>query len=547
MCNEAPPSRRIDPVTPLVFLALLGAVLGLQWGSGAYRAELAGHPDEAAHYVTGLMLRDWVAAGLPASPLRFAENFYVHYPKVALGHWPPVFYLVQAAWTLVFSPSRVAVLLLMALLAAAVALLLYLRLRAECGKLIAVAMALLLVSLPIVQRFTHMVMTEVLVMLLSFGAALVYGRFLEKPAWRETILFSLLAVLAIMTNGKGLALALLPPLAVLIGWRWELLRSVLFWFPALPVAVLCGPWYALITSRSLAMAGRPSGEFTRVAAVENLRLLAGFFGWWTCGLILAGLAVKVLGPLRRGRMSGPWAALLALILSVWAFHSVVRAGLEWRYMMTAIPPAIALAGAGARWLADVLSRAGLRAAWAAVCVLLATGALYAWERFTLVVKPSDGYPALVRELLAKPEFRHSVMLVAADAAREGAFIAEVAVQERRPGHVVLRATKMLASSTWSGRQYRTRYDHPEDVGDFLESVPVGLVALDTDPTVPWRPHRQQLVEALRQRPDRWALVNLGAYPNSRLRVYRLAGHESRPAGKVRVDMRPRLGRVIESQ
>lgn len=160
---------------------------GLTWASGAFQAEFVGNPDEAAHYVTGLMVRDYVAAGLPRGPLRFAENYYLHYPKVALGRWPPGFYLLQTAWTMVFSPSRLSILLSM--------------------------------------------------------AALAYGKFLDQPRWREAIVFSVLAVLAIMTHGKTLALALLPGFAILIGRRLDLLRRACFWFPALPVLVICGPWY----------------------------------------------------------------------------------------------------------------------------------------------------------------------------------------------------------------------------------------------------------------------------------------------------------------
>ena len=52
--------------------------------------------------MTGLMVRDYIAAGFPDSPFRFAENYYLHYPKVAIGHWPPVFYSIQAAWMLIF-------------------------------------------------------------------------------------------------------------------------------------------------------------------------------------------------------------------------------------------------------------------------------------------------------------------------------------------------------------------------------------------------------------------------------------------------------------
>lgn len=109
--------RRVE-IGALSFLAFLAVALGLQWHDGAFLGEFGAHPDEAAHYVTGLMFHDYTAVMHFGSPMRFAENYYLHYPKVAIGHWPPVFYLIQGIWTIPFSTSRVSVMVLMAVLAA---------------------------------------------------------------------------------------------------------------------------------------------------------------------------------------------------------------------------------------------------------------------------------------------------------------------------------------------------------------------------------------------------------------------------------------------
>ncbi|MGB6075548.1 MAG: hypothetical protein WBG29_07920, partial [Candidatus Acidiferrales bacterium] len=85
----------------LIWLILLVPVLCLQWYDHAFLGEFGGYPDEPAHYVTGLMFHDYFASLHYFSPLQFAENYYVHYPKVGIGHWPPVFYLLQAFWTLI--------------------------------------------------------------------------------------------------------------------------------------------------------------------------------------------------------------------------------------------------------------------------------------------------------------------------------------------------------------------------------------------------------------------------------------------------------------
>src|SRR5208283_5155063 len=96
-----------------VLVALLAAG---QFTSGAYRSDFSATSDEPAHVVSSLMVREYLAHHLFENPLRFAENYYVHFPKVAIGHWPPLFYCAEAIWTLVFGASRATLLLLILLL-----------------------------------------------------------------------------------------------------------------------------------------------------------------------------------------------------------------------------------------------------------------------------------------------------------------------------------------------------------------------------------------------------------------------------------------------
>src|SRR6266705_2811655 len=94
---------------------LSGFAIALQWGAGAYQSEVAGDPDEPAHLVTGLMARDYLSHAGERGPMQFARDYYLHYPKVAIGHWPPLFYAEQALWTLVFPSSRSSLLMMIAL------------------------------------------------------------------------------------------------------------------------------------------------------------------------------------------------------------------------------------------------------------------------------------------------------------------------------------------------------------------------------------------------------------------------------------------------
>ena len=139
-------------VRAAVAASFLAFVILLQLWSGTYRSEFAGYPDEGAHYVTGLMVHDYIVGGRLAPLEKFAKNYYLHYPKVSIGHWPPLFYVAQAVWTLVFPASRASLLLLMACITSVVAFALYRAVASEMGSFAGIAAGLFLISLPVTQE-----------------------------------------------------------------------------------------------------------------------------------------------------------------------------------------------------------------------------------------------------------------------------------------------------------------------------------------------------------------------------------------------------------
>ena len=200
--------RMTSRATLIGFVVFLAFAVILQALSGAYAVDFAGNPDEPAHYVTGVMVRDYLAAFPWQPPMTFARNFYSHYPIVAIGHWPPMFYVAQAAWTLPFGVSRLSVLLLMAILSAATATVVFASWRRRFGNAAAGALALAFLSVPIVQEHGRMVMAEMLVALFTLLAVAAYRRYLETGHWRDSLQFALAASAAILTKPNGLALAL---------------------------------------------------------------------------------------------------------------------------------------------------------------------------------------------------------------------------------------------------------------------------------------------------------------------------------------------------
>ena len=508
-------------VAPAFLFFLAFAVL-LQILGGAFTADFGGSPDEPAHYVTGLMVRDYLATLPWPSPMPFAENFYRHYPIVAIGHWPPMFYGVQAVWTLGFGTSKESILLLIAVLAAAVAAVLFILWRPRIGALGAGALALGFLAAPVVQQHVRMVMAEMLLVLLVMLAAVAYKRYLDTEGWRDAVAFGVLSSAAILTKPNGLALALLPMFAVIAMRRLELLKRSSFWLPAVIVIALCGPWYVLtfhLAREGWSTSYSPSW-LIRQPALVNGQFLARLIGLPVFGLAVSGMLYE-LWP-RRSRVVGTDAAVMAaLIASVWTFHSFIAPVRDPRHLIPAIPPllhfsAVAILAVGAR--AGVGADAGRRivtVAASGLAVLLVVAGLRAHT------KPYVGADTAVDEFL-RPSSGSSVVLVSSEGYGEGVFIAELASREQRPGHRVVRATKVLSESNWDRSRYRLLYSSPEDADRVLAQEGVTFIVLDVggESTRPAVPHHRQLL-ALTDNPARWR--KLQSERRSQFHVYQAVG------------------------
>src|SRR5215469_14220697 len=90
-----------------------------QWLSKANLASFSAYPDEASHYISGLLIRDYVFHGFPRSPYQYAVAYYAHVPFFAIGYWPPLFYAAEGLWMSLLGDSRAAVLPFVALITAA--------------------------------------------------------------------------------------------------------------------------------------------------------------------------------------------------------------------------------------------------------------------------------------------------------------------------------------------------------------------------------------------------------------------------------------------
>ena len=161
----------------MAFLVLIALAVCTQHWIGAYQSELQG--DATGHYVSGLVIHDYVKAALSfqlTSPIHYLAWFHGHYPLVGIGHWPPVYYLVEAVWMLCFATSLTSVLMLSAVVTACTAWLVWFCLRRAFGAAIGYLAAGMVIIMPVVLRGTAELMLDVPVALACLAAAIAFAR-----------------------------------------------------------------------------------------------------------------------------------------------------------------------------------------------------------------------------------------------------------------------------------------------------------------------------------------------------------------------------------
>jgi hypothetical protein len=501
---------------------------GLNAARGAMESHFGAHQDEPSHVVTGLLLRDYVTSADRPDPLTFAKEHYLHYPKGAFGQWPPGFYVLQLLWTLPFGTSRISLILLMSLTGALAATAVFVFLRRELGTAYGALGGLFFLLLPGVQNYGSRVLTEVPLALLLLLASLQFGRYLKSERARDAVGFALLSSAAILTKGSALCLALLPPFALCLSGRWRLFRRGSLWLAALIVAVLCGPWYAF----ALRISKTTWGQGSSLSLSHALEVLPdygpGFVrlgGPILLAMALCGIAIACVDRGRRQR----WAAPLALIPSLVALLALTPVGADPRHLIPLAPIWVMAAALAAHWTSQrIAPRSSVPLLWlAALAGFLVT--------FELPSKRNTGFQPAVAGLLADERLDQAVFLIASDAIGEGAFVSEVALHEPRPGHVVLRGSKVLSRSTWTGGDYQSFFTTTADLDAYLQSIPVAVVAVDLSAVErEWFEHMTLVCEMLAERPDSWKpigafdVVRNGKPQAAGLHLFRLEGFERLP-------------------
>jgi hypothetical protein len=538
---------RISSAGGAVTLLILAIVTWMQFRGGAFEADLASNADEAAHFITGAMVHDYLRTAIGSSPMAFAEEYYARYPKVAFGHWPPGFYAIQAVWYALFGVSITAGMWLVGCVAALAIAVLAWRIYRLHGVWISVVCTVITLASPLVQQAILSILADMLAALFTLLAVFALAEAWERPCQRAWLLFCGWMIAALVTKSSALPLAIIAPLAALPLLREAKWRPRSWWVVAgIVVGLLCAVAAALgVVFRYRGSAMFAINWLDRLPQLNSLLSVVP----WPVGLIAAA-------SLFRGSPAGTERKVLVKVLVLFIATSIpaqlfARDVVEPRYFLPLLFASLLLFAEGLHRLFDRLASAnpgqGL-----AVRLLLSVGLILLITQLTPASTSTwrRGYREVARAIPMG-----SVVLISADASGEGAFIAARRVEANdtvaRTGFV-LRASKLLLRSDWMGRVFEPTVSTVEQVHEILDRSGVGFLVLDKTgfETMPTRPQHRLLLAAVRDS-RRFRLV--GEFPltsqdvrwGNAFAVYENLLLPKSQSGVVRLDLTNSLGRILE--
>ena len=192
----------------IAFVIAFDVAAFFQWADGAFQSEFGGHPDEAAHYLTGVRVRD---AAMHARDL--TREGGARHPIAALRR-TPAFDVAEGGWMLVFGTSRIAVLLFMAALAAATTTLIFCAVRREFGDWAAAIASLLWLCAPAVRESYETILPEQFAAFFLTGAALLWARRMDDRATPRTAVSGWIRGTAVFGGGWVLAIAIASVISI---------------------------------------------------------------------------------------------------------------------------------------------------------------------------------------------------------------------------------------------------------------------------------------------------------------------------------------------
>ncbi|MDO9459868.1 MAG: glycosyltransferase family 39 protein [Alphaproteobacteria bacterium] len=555
-------ARNKTLISLLAFSALFCAIIASQYFRGVFSSELMS--DATGHYVTTLLAHDYIRNILPANPVTYAVDYFIHYPSIRIGSNPPLFYAFSSLWALITSDSVQSALILSAVLGAlycVISMWWHTRLQGlSAGIIVAVSIALL----PTFQRVAGSFLLDIPIGIFSLIAAICYAKFLHQGDRRPAVIFSIFAAAALLVKLSSLFLAVMVPLAILISGKYSLLRSRNFWLPVLIVGTLVTPWY-LFTFETLVSGAKTQWDYAYplLALTGYLSVLAKNLTLPGCALVIAGLIdrLRFIRACKGSFEADHWAVIIALACSVILLQVFIPANILDRYMITALGPLMMMMWPGAAAVGNLLARQLERRKLTSenfnrkIPHLILTVILGMIFINALQIEPA---PTNQMALVAKKVFdnlpaNNPVVVIGSDGSRGSSFIAQVAqLDPVRPSIFTVRGARLFGEeSGFMNIDYKPKFSTPGEVLNELQRLSVAMIIVDRAAEAQIWQHNKDLAWLVDNKPELWHTVwtmdNPGGDGTLSLHILKSSESKVKDISLLREAFRPNSGNIGTAQ
>jgi hypothetical protein len=462
-------------------LVLIG-VVALQWHAASLLLGSSLQGDEAKHFTSGVMVYDYLRSGFTLKPIPFAEQFEVRYPLVAIGQWPPMYYAIQAVFYFVAGPFIRSAQVLSALMAVALASLIFLGLKADVGVRVALIAAGVFLAAPLMQGAAWQVMSDLLTGLFVYLAIAAFAKVLDAPGNKMSALaFAAYAVAAILSKGSAWALAPFFLFAPILSRRAGFFRSR--WFMgAIVIVVLFGSAFYLFAAR-LGI-GYPMflpyflslGIKARWLTVEQVLAFAPA-SMLVIGVIGALIAIHA----RWWLNDHTHRTSLSLVATAWVASQIVFLAIlpmtrEPRVMLPALAPLAVLAAGTMRSLQRMVRQEPVLAA----VVPAILGGIILAGSLSAGTYRVDGFRRAA-DAMPYPSDGALILVATNKWGGEEELISERLSHDRAHKDVILRGSHVLADLSLEEMGEEPLFDSADAVRNYLLQMPVRFVVLSSPP------------------------------------------------------------------
>jgi dolichyl-phosphate-mannose-protein mannosyltransferase len=457
----------------IAWIAFSVVIIFLMIHTGAFHTEFVDAPDEAGHFINGLFVHDYFTHSKGIHPLEFAQQYYGFYPKIAIGHWPPAFYFIQAVWYGIFGIGSIQAMSLQALIFILSIWLLFLCTRVTVGGLTAFIICLIVILSPIVQYSVTKFLADGIVGLLMFATLIQLSFYLSTRRSDHLIYFIIFALISSLTKVNALSFIFIIPIAVIISGHIAWFRSKTPWIIGFILALVILLWY-IPTSRMMTD-GMVSDSLSFHRMLSDLKSYL-----WATIISIGPLASLfcIIGIFSTARIKRQTKILsrvsLGYVIGWLLFHVIVPTGGTHRFIVSFLIPICILVCEGIRWTTNKYSnhfifKTEVLALACLICFLLTS--------FTPPTFTSRGYSEAL-DLIPKKK-NQQVILIVSDSSGEGALVVRSRLEYPLWHTVNLRASKVLSESDWLGDNYKTLFNEVSALRNFLEKTTVDYVILDS--------------------------------------------------------------------